>query len=543
VNVYDVNRLDLLSLGNQFKSDPTATDPGSAGFLGGVGAEVLRATAPVGAFGPIGLAIALPRSTLSALQSKTKARLLSSTQIHVLDGEQHTIRVGQRVPIRTASFFTGTNVNVAGDGRNNNGNNALAFGGSPATQFQYENVGLNIDVTPTVREDLVQLKMKVETSGIGGEGVGNNPIFTQRQLSSVASIRDGQSTMIAGVSSVSDKDTRSGLPLIGLVPILGRLFSIPNQTKDDTDVVVIVTPHILRAPVFEKEDHEAIKSGTVTNADRQIPIEEIIYRAQLDEQEAAAASIARAPRPTTNDAVINVDASSPASTTRPVGARPGETITTPGGPAAPPVVAPPEPVRPRPGPVRQMPQPQAPADMQDDGDDGLDDEDEDVEDDPGASAKAAPSPSAPSISPSVSQPASARQVVDVRLAGLETASSGRPVMVSVYGNGGASLNAAKIAIKFDSALLKVAKVESTGLFSGSLGKSLPFNVEGDVLVVEMSREAGAAEFSGQVANITFDVVGAGLATLAVLPDSSSLIGGSGSSLGVRFGDPLRIRAR
>jgi general secretion pathway protein D len=533
VQVYEVNRSDLLSLGNQFKVDPTNDDPTSISFLGGLGAESLRATAPVGLFGPAGLAIAIPRSTLSALQTKTRARLLSSSQIHVLDGEQHTIRVGQRVPIRTAQFYTGTSVAVTGDGRTNAGGGVggIGLGGSPATQFQYENVGLNIDVTPTVREDLVQLKMKIETSGIGGEGVGKNPIFTQRQLSSVASIRDGQSTLIAGVSSINKTESRSGLPLIGLIPILGQLFSIPEHKKDDVDVIILVTPHIMRAPVFQKEDHEAVPSGTVTNADRQISIEEIIYRAQVEEQEAANAPLARAPRQTTTDAVVNVQ--QPASTTRPVGARPSETIRTPGGPAAPPVVSPEESGKPRPVPMRPVgPQNPNPA-----VDEEELDEDEEAEEDPGPSAKAAES-----VPPDAS-PATASQLVDVRLAGLQTANTGKPVTVSLLGLGDHSLNAAKIAIKFDSGVLRVNKVESTGLFSGTLGTKLPYEIRGDVVIVDLTREGGAAPFKGQIASITFDVLKDGMATLAVVPDASSLVGSSGGLLGLRFEDPLQIRAR
>src|SRR5262249_3361227 len=153
-------------------------------------------------------------------------------QVHVLDNEQHTIRIGSRVPIQTASFI-GTGTTIIDQGRNNNPNNANNLGnfgiGTPATQFQYENVGLNIDLQPVVHEDMVQIKMKIETSDVGAAGVGGNPTFTQRQMSSVASIRNGQTTMIAGVAQQNESEGRQGLPLLGLLPGVGRLFSIPKK--------------------------------------------------------------------------------------------------------------------------------------------------------------------------------------------------------------------------------------------------------------------------------------------------------------------------
>src|SRR5205823_1468030 len=148
----------------------------------------------------------------------------------------------------------------------------------------------------------------------------------QRQLSSVANIRDGQPTMIAGVSEMNKNDSRTTIPIIGLIPIFGRLFTIPDTGRDDTDIVIMVTPHILRAPVFTKEDHEAIPSGSATSSDRQIAIEEIIYRAQLEEQAAEQAPIAKTPaappRPSTSE--MEVGPQQPGSPTRTVKAGTGE---------------------------------------------------------------------------------------------------------------------------------------------------------------------------------------------------------------------------
>src|SRR5262249_53836131 len=175
--------------------------------------------------GPFGIALGLPGSSVTAFQSSGNAKLLASTQVHVLDGEQHTIRLGQRVPIQTASYpFVGNPLNPNNPtpngtpnapGSNNKpansfANNAVGFG---IPQIQYENVGLNIDMTPTVTTDEVQMKMKIDSTSIDGSTSTLTPTFNQTTMSAVAKIRDGQTTMIAGISQNTQSKNVKGLPL------------------------------------------------------------------------------------------------------------------------------------------------------------------------------------------------------------------------------------------------------------------------------------------------------------------------------------------
>src|SRR4029079_145472 len=112
-------------------------------------------------------------STISFFQDRGKAKLLASTQVHVIDGESNTVRIGQRVPIQTASLPTFGNVSDSSRNRANNQagvadftgglNNAFGVG---IPQIQYENVGLNIDVKPTVFEDEVQMTLKIESTSV-----------------------------------------------------------------------------------------------------------------------------------------------------------------------------------------------------------------------------------------------------------------------------------------------------------------------------------------------------------------------------------------
>jgi general secretion pathway protein D len=186
VNIYEVSRTDILQLGNQFTTDSSSTQVGLSA-LGGINAQ--QSILGLGArtlTGPLGFALGLPNSSISFFQNKGKAKLLASTQIHVLDNEANAVRIGQRVPIQTASLpsyqpIVGNNNQNPGRG-NNLDNNVLTGGlnnafGYGVPQIQYENVGLNIDITPSVYEDDVQMKMKIETTSVDSSTWNANSEF------------------------------------------------------------------------------------------------------------------------------------------------------------------------------------------------------------------------------------------------------------------------------------------------------------------------------------------------------------------------------
>lgn len=323
VNLYEVSRNDLIQIGNQFATDAADKSIGLSN-LGGVGrggrgpeaADGNRLHSGIVALGPrtltgaFGIALGLPTSALSFFQDKGKAKLLSSTQVHVLDNEQHQIRIGQRVPIQTASLpFVGSQTPASPTGGNGTttptagrpGGGATGdslfgggFGFSGIPQIQYQDVGLNIDLTPNVFEDDVQMKMKIETSSIDSSTGVLTPTFNQRTMSSVARIRDGQTTMVAGVSSTEQSKSVKGIPFIGLIPILGRFFSTP-QTKDrQSDVIITVTPHILRRADIREEDHIARNIGPEANPKHQLAIEQILYLADQEDSHQSAVAVAPA---------------------------------------------------------------------------------------------------------------------------------------------------------------------------------------------------------------------------------------------------------
>jgi general secretion pathway protein D len=296
VKLYEVSHNNMLQIGNQFNSTASTASPFLTGAdkLGGFRqlANIARGAGAATLTGPFGLALGLPSSTLSLLQDTGNSKLLASTQLHVLDGEQHQVRIGQRVPVQTGTTpsYSPTVINTpAGSNNNNNNNNNNSNTPSGYPQIQYENVGLNIDLTPNVFNGEVQMKMKIESSSIDGATSTLTPTFNQRQMQSVARIKDGQTTLVAGISQSQESRNVRGLPLIGLIPILGRFFATPNTSSSQGDIVMTVTPHILRQADIEEDDRLARHVGPESSPRRELTIQEILYLAEQPDDTVAAA--------------------------------------------------------------------------------------------------------------------------------------------------------------------------------------------------------------------------------------------------------------
>lgn len=294
VNIYEVSNSTSLEIGNQlatagltttnttYDSDgnPVTTTTGTAsslGDLGGLGRAGVSAIAGslLGFGGSAGAIIGMPTSSLSLLQSKGKSRLLANTQIHALDGENNQTVVGRSVPIRIGTSYpnstTGTTGNTTGTVDN----------------IQYRDVGLVIDVTPTItNEGYVQVKMKLESSNVEASGADSTltPSFTKRSLTTIARVQDSVTAVVASVKQDNKGDSRVTIPVIGMVPILGRLFTTPKQTSNQSDIVITVTPHIIRPAEIKPEDHFARFSGTQQSGLTQ-SIEDVVFRAQVEDEE------------------------------------------------------------------------------------------------------------------------------------------------------------------------------------------------------------------------------------------------------------------
>ncbi len=297
VNIYEVSRTNLLQLGNQIGVEPSSGAANQLTNLGGVsrGLAILAGSRQVAqqaigasASTALGAAFILPTTALSAFQSKDNTRLLASTQVHAFDTEQSTTRIGQKVPVQTAQLSNfGFNGNNGGGGGGAVNSGLGGFGGGFPV-IQYQDTGLILKFTPQVFPNLdVQVKMEIESNDVIGASTALTPTFSQRNVTGMARIPNNRTMMIASVMQDRRSDGRRGLPLLGLIPVLGRLFSTPTKNDTNSDIVITVTPRVLRAPAVTPDDLEQRPSGTL-QAPTAESLEAMLVVADREDQLAAA---------------------------------------------------------------------------------------------------------------------------------------------------------------------------------------------------------------------------------------------------------------
>src|SRR6266498_3678936 len=297
VNIYEVSKSDLLQLGNQIGQDSSTLtlggSPGLAvltsnGTLDRLATGVNLGSIVGGAPTAAAAALLIPSSVLTAFQSKNNTKLIASTQVHAFNGEESTARIGQRVPVQTAQAYPfGIQTGAAGT---TPGQFNFPTGGFPV--INYEPTGLTLKFTPQVfpNQD-VQVKMSIESKDVLG-AQSPTPTFTERTITGTARVQNNRTMMLASVSQDVQTNGRRGLPILGLVPILGRLFTSPTRDNRQVDIVIAVTPRVLRAPAVTPRDEEMRPSGTLQSPTTG-SLEALIREADHDDQLAAARRLPR----------------------------------------------------------------------------------------------------------------------------------------------------------------------------------------------------------------------------------------------------------
>jgi general secretion pathway protein D len=288
VNIYEVSRNDLLQFGNQigqgnFNLGGTnglaiLTNNGVATpQQQGVNLSNIVGTTPTG----WAMALLLPSSVLTAFQSRNNAKLLASTQVHAFNNEESTARIGQRVPVQTAQAYpfgvqTGTPTT---------GSNGFPSGGFPV--INYEPTGLTLSFTPQVFPNYdVQVKMKIESKDVSGANT-LTPTFTERTITGTARVQNNRTMMLASVSTEIQSNGRQGLPILSGLPIVGRFFTSPTKENRQVDIVIAVTPRVLRAPAVTPRDEEMRPSGTLQSPTTG-SLEAMLRDGEREEQQIAA---------------------------------------------------------------------------------------------------------------------------------------------------------------------------------------------------------------------------------------------------------------
>jgi general secretion pathway protein D len=514
VQIYEVSKNDLLQIGNQFGS--TDKDGGVIGTVfGGFGQNGSAPNTPnthlFANTSVLGFALGLPPSSVSFFQNKGKAKLLASTQVHILDNEKQNIRIGRRVPIQTASLPS--YVNPTQGSQNNQGSQFLqnnGFGvGIP--QIQYENVGLNIDMEPKVFEDEVHMSMKIESTSLDLSSGRLTPTFNQRTMQSVARVKDGQPTLIAGVSQTEESKATKGFPILGLIPILGRFFATPETNNTQSDVVITVTPHILRRADIQEKDHLAYASGTQSDPSTQLSIETILNLADAidaqKDQVASAGGVPTAPAPQTTPAITPTHT----QTTTPQSGVVNNNL--PGVVVSPvPTTQPASTNQLKPQVERkQISQPGAPPKRD------IDDDDDDDDDDDVTTSNAP---------------------VQVMVRGAASvATKNQDFYVGIFLNGAGAISSTNFSLTYDPNVLEIKGVRDGGLLrAGGVNPDLQFTAEGGLLNVQITRPAGSPGVrpAGQLLIVVFTPKGQGTSPLTINEQQTFLRTAQGQVVPLRF---------
>ena len=200
--------------------------------------------------------IAVPSGSFDFLMTDNNTKVLQNPQIRVLDQGKATLKIGSRVPIATGSFAS-----TAGGATNPLVN----------TQYQYLDVGVNIDITPHVLTGgEVTLKMVLEVSTITSvQNVGgiNQPTIGQRHIEHETRLGDGEINLVGGILQDSETTSLSGYPWLANIPILKYLFAQENKTRTQSEIVFAIIPHIVRSEEVTDENQRLIDIGTGTSID------------------------------------------------------------------------------------------------------------------------------------------------------------------------------------------------------------------------------------------------------------------------------------
>jgi general secretion pathway protein D len=246
----------------------------------------------------------LPSATVNFLMTDSSTQILDDPEIRVVDGQTAKLRIGDRIPVATGSFQAGIGV-----GATTGAVNPLVN-----TQFQYLDVGVNVDVTPRIHPDH-EISMKVnvvvssQTNTVNIGGI-NQPVISQRSIEHDIRLKDGEVNVLGGLMEQTDSDSITGVP--GLARIPGARYLFGNNTIDHEkdEILIVLIPHIVRMPSISAENLRSIASGTDTNAevrlaDAVLLPEPVKPQAAPAAQATPAAAAAPAPAPANTSASPN----------------------------------------------------------------------------------------------------------------------------------------------------------------------------------------------------------------------------------------------
>jgi general secretion pathway protein D len=202
--------------------------------------------------------VTVPNLTATAVLTDTFTKIIQNPELRSVDGQQAKLKIGDRIPIATGSFQAGVGVGAVGG--------AGLVNPLVNTQFQYQDVGVNIDITPRVHPNHdISLKEKIEVSSVTGTstiGGISQPIISQRVVENDIRLKEGEVNILAGLIQRTDTKTLNGWPGLAKIPVIRYLFSTDSVEHQEDEVLIVLIPHIVRLPDWTKANLRGLYSGT-----------------------------------------------------------------------------------------------------------------------------------------------------------------------------------------------------------------------------------------------------------------------------------------
>jgi general secretion pathway protein D len=237
-------------------------------------------------------ALTLPGATANAILTDDRTKIIQDPELRVTDGQKATLKIGSKVPVATGSFQAGVGVGVTGS--------SGVVNPLVNTQFQYIDVGVNIEVTPRVHPDGdISLKGTVDVSQITGtSNIGgiNQPVIGQKKTEIDVRLKEGEQNILAGLIERTDTKNINGIPGLGEVPLMGYLFSDNSHEIEEDETLIVMTPHILRLPSLTAANLQSMAAGTDSNVR--------VYHGEVEAVPAVPAAAPGAPPARPNSGVV-----------------------------------------------------------------------------------------------------------------------------------------------------------------------------------------------------------------------------------------------
>ncbi|MCP5119189.1 MAG: type II and III secretion system protein, partial [bacterium] len=197
--------------------------------------------------------VSLPGYLLSALMTDNTTKILQRPQLRAADGQKASLKLGDRIPFATGSFQPGVG----------------AVGVSPlvSTQFQYADVGVNVDLTPKIHgaED-ISMHIEIEISAVKGSvdlGGLEQPIIGQRKVVEDIRVKDSEVTLLGGLSQDQNTKTEAGVPGLSKIPIIKWLgFGNDSKERSESELLIALIPHIVRRPEISELNLRGVAAGS-----------------------------------------------------------------------------------------------------------------------------------------------------------------------------------------------------------------------------------------------------------------------------------------